>query len=160
VVASGPGGASAGVDQTFTTSDAGADAAAPTVRIAPPTCPSGVKGKACQTYLQSAPAWKTLRGTTNDPGAGASGVARVEVNLLRRAIGKCVVYAGDGFKTMACDRADDLWLTAALSGASWKLALRSLPRGTYTLRVRATDRAGNTLGAFRAGQSQLTLKLA
>jgi hypothetical protein len=116
-----------------------------------------VKGKACTAWLQSTTAWKTLKGTVSD----ASGVDSVEVSLWRKgADGKCVAYSGDGFKALRCDKAAAVWVDAAVLGASWKLALRSLPAGTYTLRVRASDTAGNDVTAFRAGQNQLNLKLA
>jgi hypothetical protein len=157
LVARSAGGTTAGADATFTTPAARvADQAAPTVKIAAPTCPASVKGKACTTYLQSTAAWKTVKGTVAD----ASGVDSVEVNLWRKgADGKCYAYSGDGFKALRCDKAAALWVDAVVSGASWKLALRSLPAGTYTLRVRASDTAGNAVTAFKAGQNQLSLRL-
>jgi hypothetical protein len=160
VVATSPGGTVASPDATFTTAETRNDQAAPAVKIAPPTCAAALKGKACQAFLASTAAWKTLRGTATDPGVGASGVGIVELNLVRRAAaGKCVVYTGDGFRQMPCDKAAEMWVDAALSGPAWKLALRSLPDGTYTARVRATDRAGNAVTAFRGGQNQLTIKV-
>jgi hypothetical protein len=156
LVATNPGGTTAGADATFTTAGARADAMAPTVKLGAPTCPASVKGKACQAYLLSTAAWRTLKGTASDP----SGLAGVQVNVYRKAAGTCFAYTGDGFAKQRCDRADDAWVDAAVTGASWKLALRSLPAGTYTIRVRATDRAKNTVSAFRSGQNQLAVKLA
>jgi hypothetical protein len=158
LVARSAGGTTAGADATFTTpSGHVADEAAATVRIAAPTCPGSVKGKACTSWLQSTSAWKTLKGTVSD----ASGVDSVELSLWRKgADGKCFAYAGDGYRSLRCDKAAAVWVDASVSGPSWKLALRSLPAGTYTLRVRASDRAGNEVKAFRTGQNQLRLKLA
>ncbi len=157
LVARSAGGTTAGADATFTTPAAPvADQAAPTVKIGAPTCPASIRGKACTSYLQTTAAWKTLKGTVSD----ASGIDSVEVSLWRKgADGKCYAYSGDGFKALRCDKAAAVWVDAVVSGSSWKLALRSLPAGAYTLRVRASDTAGNDVTAFRAGQNQLSLKL-
>jgi hypothetical protein len=84
-----------------------------------------------------------LRGTAGDGGCAASAVARVEVAISRKAGRRCrfVTRSGKLSRARACGK--PVWLKAR-GTTSWSLApKRKLPRGTYTLRVRARDIADN-----------------
>jgi hypothetical protein len=84
-----------------------------------------------------------IRGRASDSGCAASAIARVEVAIARKAGRRCRFVKRSGKLTLrrACSRA--LFL-AANGAASWSLtARRRLPRGTYIIRVRARDSAGN-----------------
>jgi hypothetical protein len=90
-----------------------------------------------------------LRGHASDAGCSAAipvpgKVARVEVSISRRARGrKCRFVTPGGRLTKGRGCANALWLKAK-GASSWSFdTSRRLPRGTYTLRVRARDAAGN-----------------
>lgn len=99
---------------------------------------------------------KLLTGTTEDDG----GVAKVEVSLVRK-LGKnrCVWLArGSRVKTAPCSK--PVWVTTRLDGGlRWSLQVRRLlPRGTWTLRSRATDTTGRQEPA-RQNINSVSLKL-
>ncbi|HET8754897.1 MAG TPA: hypothetical protein VFM58_02750, partial [Solirubrobacteraceae bacterium] len=84
-----------------------------------------------------------VRGRATDTGCAASTVARVELAIARKTHHRCRYVKRSGRLTArrACSRS--LFL-AAHGTTSWRLtAKRKLPRGTYTIRVRARDGAGN-----------------
>jgi hypothetical protein len=93
--------------------------------------------------LAAVPAWVssssyTASGSANDPGSGASGIAAVQYKLDAGAWLNATWTDGSG---------------GANTSGTWSQALSSLPEGTHTLAVRATDGAGNTttLGAATFG---------
>ena len=82
-----------------------------------------------------------LRGRASDP--GCSSLARVDVAISRKAGRRCrfVTSAGRLTKARKCKKRVFL---RAKGTATWTLRVkRKLPRGRYTIAVRATDRAGN-----------------
>lgn len=99
---------------------------------------------------------RAVTGTTEDD----SGVARVDVSL-GRAIGKgrCL-WLGPGSRLVRGRCSRPLWLRASLdSGLRFSLPIRHiLPRGTWRLRTRATDRTGR-VEPLRTGSNTRTLKL-
>ena len=103
-----------------------------------------------------------LRGRASD----RSGVRRVELALRHVPDGvrssRCRFFDGRrGFRRRACE--PPAFFRAKLRGTSWsfRLTRRSrLPRGTYFLRVRATDRAGNTNATFsREGRTLVRFRV-
>jgi hypothetical protein len=93
----------------------------------------------------------TLHGHASDAGCAAQisvagKVARVEVAISRKAGKKCRFVAANGKlgKARGCSRA--VFLNAK-GTTTWSLSLkRKLPRGSYTVLVRARDAAGNLQG--------------
>ena len=82
-----------------------------------------------------------LRGRARDRGCG--GTRRVQVSVARKVGGRCAFLRRNGRFTRArsCRRA--LYLKAR-GNRRWRLRRRvSLPAGTYVVRVRAVDTAGN-----------------
>jgi hypothetical protein len=77
-----------------------------------------------------------LRGRASDAGCGG-GVARVEVAISRKAGKKCRFIGAAGSRSCA----KPVFLKAK-GTTSWSLTVK-LPRGGYTVQVRARDRAGN-----------------
>jgi hypothetical protein len=77
-----------------------------------------------------------LRGRASDAGCGGA-VARVEVAISRKAGRKCRFIGAAGKRS--CSKPAFL---RAKGTATWSLAVK-LPRGSYTLQLRARDRAGN-----------------
>ena len=153
-------GAGYGADRSFTTTGAGPDAA------------GGGSGKGPAAADRTAPtaalvrpagrkvaAWRVLRGLVVDA-APSSGVARIEVSLVRRNGKRCSVYAGGRFVSRACAKATATWARATLAkGGRWSLSVKGLKPGRYELRVRARDRAGNVQKTLAAGVSRVTVNL-
>jgi hypothetical protein len=90
-----------------------------------------------------------LRGRAGDTGCVAAisvkgGVARVEVAIARKAgRRKCRFVARSGKLAPARSCAKPLWLKAK-GTTRWSLSTkRRLPRGAYTIQLRARDVAGN-----------------
>jgi hypothetical protein len=84
-----------------------------------------------------------LRGGAGDTGCAASTVARVEVAISRKAGRKCRFVTRSGRLSGPRKCTKPVWLKAK-GTTSWSLATkRRLRRGSYTLRVRARDIAGN-----------------
>ena len=69
------------------------DVRAPVVRVSSPRCARKVRKAACRRLQHSARAWATLRGTVRDP-EPASGIARVQVSVVRGSGRRCQVYTG------------------------------------------------------------------
>lgn len=96
-----------------------------------------VAGIAPGQKFAAAKAPRALRGTAVDP-AGAT----VELRLVRRAAGKCTVLDGRSERFVGCKR--KAAPVAAGDRRRWSYLLPArLPAGSWTLTVRATDRAGN-----------------
>ena len=90
-----------------------------------------------------------LLGRASDAGCAAAipvagRVARVEVAIARAAAKrKCRFVAGGGRLTAARKCSKPVWLKAK-GTATWRLdSGRALPRGSYTVKARARDAAGN-----------------
>jgi sulfur carrier protein ThiS len=84
-----------------------------------------------------------VRGHARDTGCGNSAVARVELAISSKAGRRCrfVTRSGALTRKRGCSR--PLFL-AAHGTTTWSLTTkRKLPRGSYTIRVRARDAAGN-----------------
>ncbi len=113
---------------TTATFRAVSDASRPTVRVTAPV--------AGRNYLTLPKA----TGTANDVG---SGVARVTGRLFRAARGTspAAFWAGGNFWTPTYTAVNEV---LAAGTTSWSINLPTLQPGSYSLRVAATDRAGNT----------------
>ena len=112
------------------------DKLVPTVTLKLPSC-ARLSRRACATRRAARAAYRTLRIAAAD--AGGSGVAKVEVAVARRAGARL-----DGFDGRRFKRAGTAVFTkAAGAGLAWTLRLGRLRAGTYVLRLRATDGAGN-----------------
>jgi len=135
----GPGGGDGGGDG----GDGGPprDTTKPKVTLAQPACRKGLSPSRCRTLRAKATSWRTVRGTASD--AGGSGVAKVEVAAARKAGGKVYVSNGRRFAASTTKRFQTAYRPAKVAGSSWSLKLPPLARGTYLLRIRATDGAGN-----------------
>ncbi|MDA0185751.1 Ig-like domain-containing protein, partial [Solirubrobacter phytolaccae] len=111
---------------------------ADTARVAPPASAA----PDVPTARLAAPVRPRLSGTAKDTGCGGK-LRRVEVSLQRKSGKRCqtVGTAGKPGKRRACSKRT--WLRAK-GTTRWSLTLkRKLPAGTYALRVRARDAAGN-----------------
>ncbi len=151
IVAHNAWGVARGASAQFTTApvataeDGGAtaDTVAPVVTVTPPACRAGLSKRRCRARRTRAGAWRTLRGVATDA-APTSGLARVEVALVRRSGARCAAWTGTRFGARACARARTAFRPAALSGSAWSVKVASLGAGTYELRVRAVDGAGHS----------------
>jgi hypothetical protein len=81
----------------------------------------------------------TLRGTASDRGCG---VALVTISVAHRQGKHCRFLTTTGRLGKARTCLGDRWLTAA-GTKHWRVGLDRLKRGTYRVRVRAIDFAGN-----------------
>jgi len=109
----------------------------------PPACADHAAPTASFASVRAKKRRLRVRGRASDTGCAASAVARVELAIARKTGRKCrfVTRSGALTRKRACSRAVFL---AAKGTTSWSLAAkRKLPRGTYTIRVRARDAAGN-----------------
>ena len=140
-----PDGTVSSADASFTTPlvpPTRADTARPRVTIAKPTCAKRLSHRACARLRASRAAWRTLRGTVADA-APSSGIARVEVGVERRVGKRTFALAGTRFKRTTPRHAAATFVRATVRATAWHLKLPALSTGAYTLRVRATDRAGH-----------------
>ena len=88
----------------------------------------------------------TVRGRASDAGCAADislagRVARVELAISRKAGRRCRFVTGSGKLGKARKCSQPVWLRAK-GGRGWGFAVK-LPRGSYTVLVRARDGAGN-----------------
>jgi hypothetical protein len=114
----------------------------PRVTLDTPSCPKKLSKKACKRRRASTAAWRILHGGVSDP-APSSGIASVQVAVYLTR-GKHIVGLSHGrFAATTKAKARTAFVTAKVSGASWSLKLPKLARGSYTILVRASDRAGN-----------------
>lgn len=111
----------------------------PTVTLALPACPKKLSKKACKRYRASRKAWQTLSGTVVSPGSAVAGVQVV----VYRTHGKTVeALAGGSFRKTTKAKALKDFVSARVKGTRWSLALPKLKAGSYTILVRATNKAG------------------
>jgi Bacterial Ig-like domain len=98
------------------------------------------------TSASSADRSRSVRGTASDRGCGASGsgsLARVTISVQAKSGKRCRFMSSNGRLGRAKSCSRQTWLTAHGS-SRWSFGLpRSLPHGSYTIRVRALDSAGN-----------------
>ncbi len=96
-------------------------------------------GKAARSQLN-------VRGTASDRGCGASGkgtVSRVTVSVQRKSGKRCQFMSSKGKLSSKKSCGTPKWLSAH-GTSKWSFSLpKSLPQGTYLVRVRALDSAGN-----------------
>lgn len=101
----------------------------------PPT--SGITSKALKKAKRS----HVLRGTARDVGCGLD---RVEVSFARKVGKKCKYQSGTKLSSRSATCARPTEWMAAKGTTKWTFKLpKKLARGTYILRTRATDFAGN-----------------
>lgn len=121
-----------------------ADTRRPVVRLRTATCPSKIRRNTtkCRRYRTTVAAWRTLRGTVTDA-APSSGISRVTVGVVRRSGKRCLAFTGRRFSSMSCTAAAKRTQTVRLTRGALSLNLRGLAPGRHTIRIVATDRAGN-----------------
>jgi hypothetical protein len=114
----------------------------PKVTLNTPSCPKKLSKKACKRRRASTGAWRTLGGGVTDP-APSSGIASVQVAVYLTR-GKRIVGLSHGrFLKTTKTKARTAFVSAKVSGEKWSLKLPRLAPGSYTILVRASDRAGN-----------------
>jgi hypothetical protein len=118
------------------------DTRPPSVTLALPHCARRLSRKACRRLRASTAAWRTLSGAVTDP-APSSGIAGVEVAVYRTHGVRIEAFSGGRFRRAAKAKARRTFVAARVSGTRWTLRLPKLSPGTYTILVRARDRAGN-----------------
>jgi hypothetical protein len=82
---------------------------------------------------------RILRGTARDTGCG---VALVTISVAQQHGKRCRFITTTGRLSKASKCTPTRWLTAA-GTKTWRVALDRLRRGTYRVRIRAIDFAGN-----------------
>ncbi|MBA2420620.1 MAG: hypothetical protein H0V57_05765 [Thermoleophilaceae bacterium] len=87
--------------------------------------------------------------------AHPSGVRSVQVNVVRRGGKRCLSYRGRSFRRESCAKAGRRFVKAKVKGTRWSLTIRGLKPGTHTIRIRATDAAGNASRPRRILQRKL-----
>lgn len=124
------------------------DTKPPRVTLTAPTCGRKLSAAACRTLRGTAAAWRRLRGRVADD----RGVTKLTVNVVR-SISKtsCQAFTGSRFTPAPCSKAGRRLVTVkpAATGA-FAVDLKSLKPGRYTIRIRATDAAGNVGTANRS----------
>lgn len=119
------------------------DSQPPKVTLSKPSCPKRLSKSACRRRRQSHSAWQTLSGTVSDS-APSSGIGGVKVAIYR-VQGRHVFGLGSGhFRKTTLSKARKTFASATLGGGRWTLRLPKLAPGSYTIVVRASDRAGHT----------------
>jgi hypothetical protein len=118
------------------------DTRAPTVTLSPPACPRRLSKTACKRRRASRSAWQTLKGTVTDP-APSSGIASVQVAIYRMQGRRIFALSKGRFRKASKARARSTFTAARVRGGGWSLTLPKLTAGTYTILVRASDRAGH-----------------
>jgi hypothetical protein len=119
-----------------------ADTQPPKVTISLPACSKKLSKSKCKRHQAQRIAWQTLTGRVTDP-APSSGIASVQVAIYRTS-GKTVEgLSGKHFKKTTKSKARKAFVSAKVSGTHWSLRLPTLKAGSYTILVRAKDRAGH-----------------
>jgi hypothetical protein len=108
---------------------------------------SSYTAKAARTAART----HVLRGTASDRGCG---VALVTISVAKHAGKRCKFLTKTGRLGRARTCTGDNWLTAS-GTKQWRVTLNRLHRGTYRVRIRAIDLAGNIQ---RAHARQLKLR--
>jgi hypothetical protein len=113
----------------------------PVVTLHVPACPKKLSKKACKRFQASRAAWQTLTGRVTDP-APSSAIASVQVAVYLTSGGRIEGLSGKRFRKTTKVKARATFVRAKVSGTRWSLRLPKLKPGTYTILVRAIDRAG------------------
>jgi len=111
----------------------------PVVTLHIPTCPKKLSKKACKRFQASRAAWQTLTGQVTAP---SSAIAGVQVAVYLTSGKRIEGLSGKRFRKTTKAKARVTFVTAKVSGTHWSLRLPKLKPGTYTILVRANDRAG------------------
>lgn len=116
------------------------DRTPPALTLAQPACAKKLSAAKCRALRRTAKAWRTLTGTATDAG----GVARVEVAVFAK-LGKRWYAVSGGRVATVKDRtaAEKLVTRGTTTGTRWSAKLPALRAGSWTVRIRAIDRAGN-----------------
>jgi hypothetical protein len=120
-----------------------APAATPTAAPLPvpaPACVDRTPPTASFSSLKANKQRLRIGGRATDAGC-AGAVVRVELAIARKAGSKCRFVGANGKLTRARRCSQPVFLKAA-GTAAWSLSVK-LPRGAYTVQLRARDRAGN-----------------
>jgi hypothetical protein len=115
----------------------------PRVTLDTPACPRKLSAKACKRRRSSTAAWRTLRGTASDP-TTSSVIARVQVAFYLTQGKRVLGLRGGRLRKTTRAKARATFVTATLRRDTWSLKLPQLSAGSYTILVRATDRAGQS----------------
>jgi hypothetical protein len=114
----------------------------PVVALDQPPCPKRLSSRACKRRRGSVASWRRLTGSAvADPASG--GIARVEVGVSVVRHGHLEAFLSGRFRRAPRAKALNAFVRAAVRGPRWSLQLPKLKPGTYTIRVRAIDRAGD-----------------
>jgi hypothetical protein len=148
-------GTTEGVDVTFTTLAAGAPVVSPTLSRNP-TVTITLPRKSKRTSIR---AWRVLKGTAAPAAATPTvKVAKVQINLVRTiSKKKCAFYTGKTWRTTTCKKAARKWVNVK-GTTTWKLKIRGLKLGNYTVRAKARDAAGANSVAV-AGTNRFRFRL-
>jgi PKD domain-containing protein len=114
----------------------------PTVTLQLPVCAKKLSKKACNRFRASRAAWQTLTGQVADP-TSSGGIADVQVAVYLTSGARIEGLLGKRFHKTTKAKARTTFGAATVSGAHWSLRLPKLKPGTYTILVRAADRAGH-----------------
>jgi hypothetical protein len=112
-----------------------------TVTLDTPPCSHGLARRACERRRASPSAWRTLSGSVTGQ-TPLGGPLSVQVAMYRTQRGHVFALRGGRFRASTRARARTSFAPAKVTGAHWSLRLPKLEPGSYTILVRATDRAG------------------
>jgi hypothetical protein len=127
------------VTNTDTTQTKPVDKTKPTVKRGKLKCGKAKKGvKTCKLPI-----------TATD----ASGIAKVEINLVRKLDKKgkkCQVWNGKLFKTMTCAKARKTFIKITAKAGKYVLTTKGKTNGKYDLIIRVRDKVGNVTTTKKA----------
>jgi hypothetical protein len=119
----------------------GADKTPPSLALVLPACPKTLPAAKCTKRRAARSRWTALQLTAVD--TGGAGIASVQVAVAKQRGKKLDVLTGTAFKPSTAKAFLSAWRTAVPSGKTFIFKLPKLAPGTYLLRLRATDKAGN-----------------
>ncbi len=112
------------------------------VTLNTPPCSRKLSRRACRRLRESPSAWRTLTGSVAAR-TPLSGTVSVQVAVYRTRGGHIFALRGGRFRATTKARARTSFAAAKVTGGTrWSLRLPKLEPGSYTILVRATDRAG------------------
>lgn len=100
---------------------------------------------------------KAPRRLSGQVAADPSGIAAVKLRIARRLGAKCWYYSGklERFRGARCGVAHAKWFKIG-EDADWSYLLPAqLPKGGYTIDVKAFDKAGNVVSTFSRGKNRV-----
>ena len=110
------------------------------VTLDSPPCAHKLSRRACERRRASPSAWRTLSGSVTGQ-TPLGGPLSVQVTVYRTQGGHVFALRGGRFRASTRARARTSFAAAKVTGARWSLGLPRLAPGSYTILVRATDRA-------------------